>query len=151
MCLATSLQQHNIPFLALYSNHSLMANILKSSENFHLYLQQGSVLCLQLRMKMGLCSLCDNVYFIYLLSKNITITGICFLYILAEIQYYFCKGRVMTFDMKVGSWCFNIICNILSAQSRNSFYLVIKMTLQFSKLYGQFTQLLLYFLLSIVL
>lgn len=78
-----------------------MANILKSGENFYLYLQQGSVLCLQLRMKMGLCSLHDNVCFIYLLAKNITINVICFLYILVEIQYYFCKGCIRTFDLKV--------------------------------------------------
>lgn len=112
-----------------------MANILKSSENFYLYLQQGSVLCLQLRMKMGLCSLHDDVLFAIKEHNNNWHMFLIYTFWNTK-SLYFCKGCLMTFDLKVDNWCFNLVCNILSSQSRSSFYLVTKITLQISKLSG---------------
>lgn len=60
-----------------------------------MYLQLGSVCCLQFRMKKRLCNLHDHVYLTYLPSKDVPITGIYLLYILFERQYYFCKGFII--------------------------------------------------------
>lgn len=47
-----------------------------------MYLQLGSVCCLQFRMKKRLCNLHDHVYFTYLPSKDVPVTGIYLLYVL---------------------------------------------------------------------
>lgn len=57
-----------------------------------------------------------------------------------EKQYYFCKGCFMAVYLKVGIWCFNMVCNILSGLSRSKsrnqsgFYPVIEITIPISKI-----------------
>lgn len=57
-----------------------------------------------------------------------------------EKQYYFCKSCFMAVYLKVGIWCFNMVCNILSGLSRSKsrnqsgFYPVIEITIPISKI-----------------